>query len=136
MVAVMSMTPVHIHGGGGGDLELVGLVFSIHIAGMYALSPLVGWCVDAAGRFVVVVASIVLLAEALVLAGTAGPHDSFQLSIALFTLGLGWSCALIAGSTMVTEGVALDVRLGRVPWILADAGGDPGGGPARRRRRR
>jgi hypothetical protein len=30
----------------------------------------------------------------------------------------------------------VQIRLGRVPWILADAGGDPGGGPARRRRRR
>jgi MFS family permease len=111
MVAVMSMTPVHMHGGGA-DLELVGLVFSVHIAGMYALSPLVGWLVDATGRIPVIAAAIVLLGGSLVLAGTAAPHASLQLSVALFLLGLGWSCALIAGSTLVTEGVALAVRPG------------------------
>ena len=41
MVAVMVMTPVHL-GHGGATLQIVGLVISLHIAGMYALSPVMG----------------------------------------------------------------------------------------------
>ena len=33
-----------------------------------------------------------------------------QLGIGLFLLGLGWSCGLIAGSTLVTESVGPDMR--------------------------
>ncbi len=45
---VMSMTPVHM-GHGGATLQLVGLVISLHVAGMYALSPVFGWLADRVG---------------------------------------------------------------------------------------
>ena len=48
MVGVMSMTPVHM-GHGGATLQLVGLVISLHVAGMYALSPVFGWLADRVG---------------------------------------------------------------------------------------
>jgi MFS family permease len=35
MVAVMTMTPLHLHDHGG-SLEMVGLVMSLHVAGMFA----------------------------------------------------------------------------------------------------
>lgn len=38
MVSVMVMTPVHL-GHHGADIQLIGLVISGHIAGMYAFSP-------------------------------------------------------------------------------------------------
>ena len=38
MVGLMSMTPVHM-GHGGATLQLVGLVISLHVAGMYAAEP-------------------------------------------------------------------------------------------------
>jgi hypothetical protein len=44
------------------------------------------------------------------LAGTAAPGAAVQLGIGLLLLGLGWSCGLIAGSTLVTESVGADVR--------------------------
>jgi MFS family permease len=53
MVAVMGMTPLHM-GHGGASLQLVGLVISIHIVGMYAFSPLVGRATDRFGRRAVV----------------------------------------------------------------------------------
>ena len=49
MISVMTLTPVHMHHGGA-QLRLVGLVFSVHVAGMYALSPVVGWAADRFGR--------------------------------------------------------------------------------------
>jgi MFS family permease len=112
MVAVMVMTPVHMHDGGMDTLELIGLVISVHVAGMYALSPVVGWLSDRLGRLPVTVAGWVLLLAATALAGTAGPRSSVQLSVGLFLLGLGWSCTLVSGSTLVSESVPGDVRTG------------------------
>ncbi|MGH3479606.1 MAG: MFS transporter, partial [Nocardioidaceae bacterium] len=49
MVGLMSLTPVHMDHGGA-SLQLVGLVISLHIAAMYALSPLFGVLADRIGR--------------------------------------------------------------------------------------
>jgi MFS family permease len=109
MTAVMSMTPVHLKHSGEG-LRVVGLVISIHIAGMYAFSPLVGMLVDRVGRrFVIGLGGTILLASFLV-SGTASGNEVAQLSVGLMLLGLGWSCTLIAGSTLLSESVLLDVR--------------------------
>ncbi|WP_448627449.1 MFS transporter [Geodermatophilus sp. URMC 64] len=113
MVGVMVMTPVHMgHAGGpaGTTLRIIGLVISVHVAGMYLFSPLVGLLADRAGRTATVAAGGLLLLAAAALAGTAPPGAALQLGIGLFLLGLGWSCALIAGSTLVTESVAADLR--------------------------
>ena len=111
MVAVMVMTPVHMSHGGS-SLRLIGLVISGHIAGMYAFSPLFGWLADRIGRVPVVGVSVGIFATALAVAGTAGDHSAGQLGFGLFLLGLGWSAALVAGSTLVTDGVAPPVRAG------------------------
>jgi MFS family permease len=113
MVGVMVMTPVHMgHAGGpeGTTLRLIGLVISVHVAGMYLFSPLVGQLADRAGRTTTVVLGGTLLLVAAALAGTARPGAAVQLGIALFLLGLGWSCGLIAGSTLVTDSVAAEMR--------------------------
>ncbi len=104
MVMVMVMTPVHM-AHVDVTLQLIGLVISVHVAGMYALSPVVGWAVDRFGRIPVVVTGIGILVASCVIAGLA-PGDAVpMLGIGLFLLGLGWSCTLIAGSTMVTDEV-------------------------------
>jgi MFS family permease len=109
MTAVMSMTPVHLKHAGE-SLRVVGFVISVHIAGMYAFSPLVGMAVDRIGRrFVIGAGGIVLLASFLV-AGTADGDQSIQLAIGLALLGLGWSCTLIAGSTLLSESMPLETR--------------------------
>ncbi|HET8681385.1 MAG TPA: MFS transporter [Micromonosporaceae bacterium] len=111
MVGVMSMTPVHI--GQSHDsadvLRIVGVVISVHIAGMYALSPVVGWLTDRLGRRAVVLGGLGLLLAACAVAGTAG-HDTVRLSTGLALLGLGWSGTMVAGSTLLTESVAGAVR--------------------------
>jgi len=113
MVGVMVMTPVHMgHAGGpeGTTLRVIGLVISVHVAGMYLFSPLVGLFADRVGRTATVAVGGVLLLVAAGLAGTATSGAALQLGIALFLLGLGWSCGLISGSTLVTESVPVDQR--------------------------
>ena len=114
MVGLMVMTPVHMGAGhldaGGTTLRVIGLVISVHVAGMYLFSPVVGWLADRAGRSATVALGAVLLLLAALVAGTAPPGAALQLGAGLFTLGLGWSCGLVAGSTMVTEAVGADVR--------------------------
>jgi predicted MFS family arabinose efflux permease len=58
----------------------------------------------------VVVIGIGILAVSCVLAGIAPGDDVVLLGIGLFLLGLGWSCTLIAGSTLVTDEVAAPDR--------------------------
>jgi MFS family permease len=109
MVSVMVMTPVHMHTGGA-ELRVVGFVISGHVAGMYALSPVVGWLADRVGRVPVVLGGQVVLLAALLVAGTAPSRGSLQLGVGLFLLGLGWSCGLVAGSTLLAESVPDEVR--------------------------
>ncbi|MGP3913169.1 MFS transporter [Nonomuraea sp. 10N515B] len=108
MVSVMSMTPVKLHHDGS-NLDVIGFVISLHIAGMYVLSPVVGWLADKAGKVPVLVLGMALLLASAVLAGTAG-HRVWQVTAALVLLGLGWSCGLVAGSALVTESVPIDRR--------------------------
>ncbi|MFN8167562.1 MAG: MFS transporter [Candidatus Nanopelagicales bacterium] len=104
MVMVMVMTPVHMRHVDV-RLQLIGLVISVHVAGMYALSPLVGWAADRLGRVPVLAAGVAIFTVACVLAARVPADDVVGLGIALFLLGLGWSCTLIAGSTLLVEDV-------------------------------
>lgn len=117
MAAVMSMTPLHLqvlgeHGSGGAHdhtmgtdaFALIGFTISLHIAGMYALSPVMGWLTDKAGRI-----PTILLGHGLILAATAcaglGAATPALVTTGLVLLGLGWSAATIAGSTLLAESV-------------------------------
>ena len=112
MVGVMAMTPVHIRGAGHDaalTLRIVGIVISVHIAGMYALSPVVGWLTDRLGRRAVIIGGTALLLTACAIAGSAG-HSHAQLGVALTVLGLGWSCTMVSGSTLLSEAIGLELR--------------------------
>ncbi|MGH7469815.1 MAG: MFS transporter [Longimicrobiales bacterium] len=112
MVAVMVMTPVHIRDAGhdaAHTLRIVGLVISLHIAGMFAFAPIMGWLTDRLGRRLVIVGGIALLLVACALAGMAG-HNHAVLGVAMMVLGLGWSATMVAGSTLLTESVPSGLR--------------------------
>jgi MFS family permease len=109
MTAVMSMTPVHLKHAGE-SLRVVGFVISIHIAGMYAFSPLVGMATDRIGRRFVIGAGAIILLSSFLVAGTADGDQSLQLAVGLALLGLGWSCTLIAGSTLLSESMPIESR--------------------------
>ena len=105
MVAVMVMTPVHM-AHVDVSLNIIGLVISVHIAGMYALSPVVGYLTDRLGRRQVIAIGGLILVSSAIISGTAPANNEIQLGIGLFLLGLGWSCTLIAGSTLLSETVS------------------------------
>ncbi|WP_436772702.1 MFS transporter [Yinghuangia sp. YIM S09857] len=103
MVSVMTMTPVHMREHGA-DLTIVGLTISLHIAGMYAFSPLVGWAADKLGRIPVIVAGQLILLGAVLVAGLSGRTVPLTV-VGLVLLGLGWSCSMVAGSSLLAESV-------------------------------
>jgi len=109
MVMVMVMTPVQMDTGHA-SLQIIGLVISVHILGMYAFAPVVGILVDRFGRLSMALAGTAILVAACVISGTAGHHGTVQLGLGLFLLGLGWSFTLVSGSTMVTDAVAAENR--------------------------
>ncbi|TWH68978.1 alkylation response protein AidB-like acyl-CoA dehydrogenase [Micromonospora olivasterospora] len=113
MIAVMSMTPVRLgeYHDDTAVLRVVGIVLSLHIAGMYALSPVVGWLTDRVGRRPVILGGLALLLAACAVAGSAGHHTP-GLTVGLVLLGLGWSGTMVAGSTLLSESVPADVRPG------------------------
>ncbi|WP_169582279.1 MULTISPECIES: MFS transporter [Microbacterium] len=111
MVSVMAMTPVHLlhH---GASLSIIGLTISLHIAGMYALSPLFGILADRVGRVPTILIGQVLLAAAL-LTASFGQDSSAVVTVALVLLGLGWSASTVAGSALLTEASSEDQRTRR-----------------------
>ena len=112
MIGVMAMTPVHIRGAGhdaARTLSIVGLVLSFHVAGMFAFSPVVGWLTDKLGRRPVIAVGIAVQLAACALCGTAG-HDTPMLAAGLMLLGLGWSGTMVAGSTLLSESVPVEMR--------------------------
>ncbi|UOQ90725.1 MFS transporter [Agromyces endophyticus] len=110
MVGVMVMTPVHMMAHGL-SLSLVGVVISIHILGMYGASPLVGWLADRIGSERVIFIGIGILALATLIGILAPADDMLLVPLALGLLGLGWSCGLIGGSTLVTDAVDPSIRV-------------------------
>jgi MFS family permease len=109
MVAIMVMTPIHMSHVDV-SLQIIGLVISVHIAGMYALSPVMGWMADRFGRIATIQFGVVTLLISAIFAGLSKPDQVFTLGIGLFLLGLGWSATLVAGSTLLSESVDLTQR--------------------------
>ncbi|MBP2332109.1 MULTISPECIES: MFS transporter [Corynebacterium] len=100
MVTLMSMAPLHM-ANFGASLTIIGAVMSLHIAGMWALSPVFGWAVDRFGTTAMIfVGQTIFLATAVVI--WIAPFSLPMLAVALTLLGLGWSASVVAGSAAVT----------------------------------
>jgi MFS family permease len=126
MVAVMTMTPVHlkIHGHEG----VSPYVISLHIAGMYAFSPLVGKFADRHGKLLSISVGGVLLVAATIMAALAGDAATL-LWPSLWLLGLGWSFGLIGGSSLLVESVPEGSRVtvqGAADLLMSFCGGMAG----------
>ena len=108
MVTVMAMTPVHlIHH--GASLAIVGFTISLHIAGMYALAPIFGVMSDRLGRIPTILVGQGILVASLLLTGF-GSENEMAVVLGLVLLGLGWSAATVAGSTLLTESTSIARR--------------------------
>jgi MFS family permease len=141
MVGVMSMTPLHLqelvegpgashagHTASGDVLVIIGFTISLHIAGMFALSPVMGWLTDKAGRAQTIMVGFCLLITAVAVAGF-GQASTAAVAVGLVLLGLGWSAATVSGSTLLAESVSQESRVAvqGVSDMLMGAAGAVGG---------
>jgi len=98
MVAIMTMTPIHVthH---GGSVSLVGVTISLHILGMYALAPVLGYVADRWGyRYSIAVGLTIFAASLLV--GGLHPENMGWIMTSLILLGVGWSFINVSGSAL------------------------------------
>jgi MFS family permease len=108
MVSVMSMTPAHLSSEGH-SLSDVGLTISLHVAGMYAFSPVFGVISDKLGARPTILMGQLILLISLAVSGF-GASNFTLVVIGLFLLGLGWSAGTVAGSALLSEELATDEK--------------------------
>jgi MFS family permease len=106
MVAIMTMTPLHMAAHG---LEVLGVVLSVHMIGMFALAPLSGQLADRFGGRVAIYLGIGCLVLAATVAFGAGQLAG--LSLAMFLLGYGWNLVFVGGSAILSRELPGDQRI-------------------------
>lgn len=124
MVAIMTMTPVHMRHHGH-DLGAVGLVIGFHIGAMYLPSLVTGVLVDRLGRTAMAISSGITLLLAGVIAAFAPGDSMVLLVIALSLLGLGWNFGLISGTALIVDSTDSATRAktqGTVDVLIALSG--------------
>lgn len=128
MVAIMTMTPVHmIHHGHG--LAEVGIVIGFHIGAMYLPSLITGVLVDKVGRTTMSIAAGITLLSAGLFAAFAPSDSVVMLVIALSLLGLGWNFGLISGTAQIVDSTEPSTRAktqGTLDVFIALAGASGG----------
>ena len=100
MVAVMGVTPLALEHHHASELS-ISLVISLHVAGMYALSPFVGAALDRVGRAPVLLAGGILSVIGAVLAGL--DLGTGMAVVALFAIGLGWSATYLGATAVISD---------------------------------
>lgn len=128
MVAIMTMTPVHMQHHGH-EIGAVGMVIGIHVAAMYLPSLITGILVDRFGRTMMSYASGVTLLIAGLLAAFAPADSMILLIVALALLGLGWNFGLISGTAAIVDATPPQLRAktqGKVDVLIALAGATGG----------
>jgi MFS family permease len=108
MVAVMTMTPVHLREHGHETVSAY--IISLHIAGMYAFSPLVGRFSDRHGRLNTLLVGCLILMLSTVMSALAGSSPAVFFP-SLWLLGVGWSFGLIGSSSLLVDSVPIDYRV-------------------------
>jgi MFS family permease len=98
MAGIMTITPVHI-AHQGGSITIIGITISLHVAGMYALAPLVGLIADRFGYRITISGGIAIFLASLVI-GAARADDTGWIVVSLILLGVGWSFVNVAGSAL------------------------------------
>ncbi|CAM5604860.1 MFS transporter OS=Streptomyces alboniger OX=132473 GN=CP975_08390 PE=4 SV=1 [Streptomyces alboniger] len=109
MIAVMTMTPVHM-AGHGHSTQAVGFVIALHVGAMFLPSPLSGLLADRFGPLPVAAASGAVLLGAGLLAGLAPSGSVLWPACALVVLGAGWNLALVSGTALVTDAAPAESR--------------------------
>ena len=108
MVAVMTMTPVHLRQHGHETVSAY--IISLHIAGMYAFSPFIGRFSDRKGRLNTMLVGCSVLIVSTVMSAFAGSNPIVFFP-SLWLLGIGWSFGLIGASSLLVDSVPIQHRV-------------------------
>jgi MFS family permease len=108
MVAVMTMTPVHLKQHGHETVSAY--IISLHIAGMYAFSPFIGRFSDRNGRLNTMLVGCFVLIVSTVMSALAGSNPIVFFP-SLWLLGIGWSFGLIGASSLLVDSVPIEHRV-------------------------
>lgn len=108
MVAVMTMTPVHLKQHGHETVSAY--IISLHIAGMYAFSPFIGRFSDRNGRLNTMLVGCFILIVSTVMSAFAGSNPIVFFP-SLWLLGIGWSFGLIGASSLLVDSVPIEHRV-------------------------
>ena len=108
MVAVMTMTPLQVEAHGH-SLEVLGVVLSAHLIGMFALAPLSGRLADRWGGRATIYLGVGLLVVAAVAA--FGSTRMTGLSLSMFLLGYGWNLVFVGGSSILSRELPAEERI-------------------------
>lgn len=128
MVAIMTMTPVHM-GHHGFGLKEVGIVIGFHIGSMYLPSLLTGILVDKIGRVSMAIAAGLTLLLSGILSALSTGDSMLLIIIALSLLGLGWNFGLISGTSLIVDATTPSTRAktqGSVDVLIALSGASGG----------
>jgi MFS family permease len=99
MVAVMGVTPIALHRHETSS-TVVSTVISLHIAGMWAFSPLIGAALDRFGRRPGLIAGGAASIAGALLASTDTPGF---VAVGLFAIGLGWSATFLGATAVISD---------------------------------
>jgi MFS family permease len=129
MVAVMAIAPVHLTDHGH-NLEFVGIVISMHVAGMFAPSPISGWLADRIGPLIVAALGFGLLGSVGFAGVVIDEQSGIAMSALLVLLGLGWNFGIVGGSTSLSASMTPRLRphaegIGEVAMGIAAGLGAP-----------
>jgi len=107
MVFLMTITPLHMSHQSH-STQAISFVIMAHTLGMFGLSGVTGGLIDKYGRIAMIVAG----ASILFLSSVMTPFATTVslLAAALFLLGLGWNFCFVAGSSLLSDALAVNER--------------------------
>ncbi len=100
MIAVMGVTPLALHHHGESGTAISGVI-SLHIAGMYAFSPLIGAALDRWGRRPGLLVGAIASGVGALIAGTQ--QGALPVGSGLFLIGLGWSATYLGATAVISD---------------------------------
>lgn len=115
MVVMATAVPVHADHQGQ-SMAALGVMLSVHIAGMTVLAPLTGWWIDRSGPRPALLGGLLMIAVAAML--MAFGHAFIP---ALFVLGYGWNLCYLGGSAIVFRSVPAGMSRSSVESALEAA---------------
>ena len=100
MVAVMGVTPVALDDYGA-TAAVIAVVISLHIAGMYALGPVIGTLLDRYGRRPGLLAGAAISAVGAITGSFT--EQTALIAVGMFLVGVGWALCYLGATAVISD---------------------------------